>query len=76
MMPVIPGKTYEHVKTGNLYKVIAIAKDSKTLADFVVYESLYENQVSKFWIRPLESFTGNALSPDGIPHPRFREVGK
>ena len=74
MMPIIPGRIYEHVKTGNRYKVLAVAKDSDDLSDFVVCEALYNNEVSKFWIRPAENFTGTAVYPDGMPHPRFRLV--
>jgi hypothetical protein len=74
MTPIHVGGTYEHVKTGNRYTLLAVAKDSKTLEDFVVYESQYENKVSKVWIRPLSSFTGEAKSPDGTVHPRFKFI--
>lgn len=74
MTPVVKGGVYEHVKTGNRYKVLTVAKDSENLKDFVIYEALYNNEISKFWIRPLESFTGDAVYPDGLPHPRFRLV--
>ena len=47
---------YKHFKTGNLYRVIGVAKHSETLEDFVVYEALYENKVSKLWIRALKMF--------------------
>lgn len=68
------GATYIHVKTGNRYKIVALAKDSKTLEELVVYEALYDNSVSKIWVRPKENFLGNATSPDGTVHPRFRLV--
>jgi putative endonuclease len=47
---------YQHSKTGNFYNVIAIAKHSETLEEFVVYEALYKNPRSKFWIRPKKMF--------------------
>lgn len=47
---------YKHSKTGNLYRVHFVAKHSETLEDMVVYETLYENPKSKFWIRPLSMF--------------------
>lgn len=47
---------YQHSKTGNYYRVIAIAKHSETLEEFVVYEALYKNPKSKFWIRPMKMF--------------------
>ena len=68
------GATYEHVKTGKHYKIIALAKDSHDLSECVVYEALYENSVSKYWIRSKEEFLGEAQSPDGSFHPRFKLV--
>ena len=47
---------YKHSKTGNLYRVHFIAKHSETLEDLVVYEALYENQRSRFWVRSLSMF--------------------
>jgi hypothetical protein len=73
-MDIKIGTIYEHVKTGNQYRVISLAKDSKTLEDLVVYEALYDNEVSKVWVRPKASFLGLATSPDGTKHPRFRMV--
>lgn len=68
------GATYEHVKTGKQYKLLALAKDTHDLTEYVVYEALYENNVAKTWIRSKEEFLGEAKSPDGSFHPRFREV--
>jgi len=47
---------YKHSKTGNLYKVHFVAKHSETLEDFVVYEALYDNKKSKYWVRPIKMF--------------------
>ena len=52
---VTPG-TYKHSKTGNLYRVLGIAKHSETLEDLVVYEALYDNPKSKLWVRPAFMF--------------------
>jgi len=72
MMPLIPGAIYEHVKTAGRYRLVGVGKHSETLEDFVVYESLGEHPVSKLWIRPLSEFVGEAKSPDGSFHPRFK----
>ena len=68
------GATYVHVKTGKKYKLLALAKDTKDLTELVVYEALYENEVSKIWVRPKEEFLGEAMSPEGTYHPRFQLV--
>ncbi|MCH8889381.1 DUF1653 domain-containing protein [Patescibacteria group bacterium] len=65
------GAVYEHIKTGKHYKLIALAKDSHDLSERVVYEALYENSVSKYWVRSKEEFVGEAVSNDGSFHPRF-----
>ncbi len=61
---------YQHVKSGNQYRVHFIAKHSETLEDMVVYEALYENDKSKFWVRPANMFTEEVLI-DGVKKPRF-----
>ena len=68
------GAIYEHVKTGKKYILVALAKESFTLEERVVYEALYDNSVSKVWTRSKESFLGKAISSDGTTHPRFRLV--
>jgi hypothetical protein len=60
---------YKHYK-GKLYKVHYLAKHSETLNEFVVYETLYENTESKYWIRPLAMFTEN-VKLGSITVPRF-----
>lgn len=52
-MDVKIGSKYRHYK-GKDYKVIAIAKNSETLEDMVVYEALYDNH--QIWARPLNIF--------------------
>lgn len=47
------GVKYRHFK-GNDYLVLHIAKHSKTLEDYVVYQALYGEM--GIWIRPLSMF--------------------
>lgn len=63
---------YKHYK-GKDYKVIGIAKHSETLEDLVVYETLYENEISKLWVRPTSLFT-STVEIDGKQVPRFAFV--
>ncbi len=64
---------YKHYKKETLYKVHFVAKHSETLEDVVVYEALYENDMSKFWIRPLSMFT-DEVEVNGVYKPRFAFV--
>lgn len=52
---------YKHSKTGNLYKVHFVACHSETLEEFVVYEALYPNEKSQYWVRPISSFSETVL---------------
>ena len=49
------GAIYQHYK-GEQYRVIGIAKHSETLEEFVIYEALYDNPVSRLWTRPVGLF--------------------
>ena len=66
---------YQHSKTGDLYRVIGIAKHSETNEDLVVYESLSENSVSKLWVRPKMMFL-EKVELNGKKVPRFKYIGK
>lgn len=61
---------YKHSKTGNFYQVLNVAKHSETLEDLVVYECLYDNPLSKIWVRPLEMFLED-VELNGKKVPRF-----
>jgi len=61
---------YEHYK-GKKYKVIGLAKHSETLEDFVVYEVLHENKLSKLWVRPIKMFL-EEVEIDDKRVPRFK----
>ena len=66
---------YEHYKSGKTYRVLGVAKHSETLEDLVVYEALYENEMSKLWVRPLDMFLGE-VEIDRKRVSRFRYVGE
>ncbi len=67
---MIKNGIYKHSKKGNMYKVICTAKHSETLEDFVVYESLYDNEASKYWVRPASMFE-ELVEIEGNKIPRF-----
>ncbi len=75
MMPLIAGAVYEHLRTGSRYRLLFLAKDRK-LVEYVVYEALYDNEVSKYWVRTKEEFLGESVHHDGMPRPRFMLVSK
>lgn len=52
MRNILIGEIYHHFK-GNDYKVLYIAKNSETLDEMVVYESLIDNSI---WVRPYDMF--------------------
>lgn len=66
---------YRHSKTGKLYIVIGIAKHSETLEDLVVYETMYENPLSKLWVRPMKMFLEDIIL-EGKKVPRFQFIGE
>lgn len=65
---------YQHYK-GQKYKVIGVAKHSETLENLVVYEALYDNEISKLWARPKEMFF-EELEIAGNKVPRFKYLGE
>ena len=70
--PPIPLGKYRHFK-GNEYEVIAIAKNSETMEDTVVYRALYGER--EFWVRPLSMWT-ETVERDGKSQPRFTYLGE
>ncbi|MFA6404893.1 MAG: DUF1653 domain-containing protein [Candidatus Paceibacterota bacterium] len=64
---------YKHSKTGNLYRAHFIVKHSETLEDMVVYEALYDNDKSKYWVRQLSSFI-EIVEVKGRKVPRFEFI--
>lgn len=67
-----PGEIWRHYKNKD-YHILAVSCHSEDLSWYVVYETLYDNPVSKIWHRPLEMFLGN-VEIDGKIIPRFTRV--
>lgn len=63
---------YKHYKWC-LYEVIGIAKHSESLEDFVVYKTLYENDISKLWVRPKSMFE-ETIEVNGVIVLRFKYI--
>ncbi len=66
----IAGAIYQHYK-GKQYRVIGIGRDSETLNEVVLYESLYENPMGRLWSRPLEMWS-ELVEVNGEQVPRFK----
>ena len=63
---------YRHFK-GNEYEVLAVAKHSETLEDYVVYKALYGEY--GIWVRPLSMFE-ETITRDGKTFKRFEYIGE
>lgn len=61
---------YRHYK-GNLYRVIGVAKKPHTEEEFVMYELLYENDWSRYAVRPLKEFMEKVKVKSKL-QPRFQ----
>ena len=61
---------YKHSKSGREYRLLFVAKHSETLEDMVVYEALYNNDLSKIWVRPA-SMWEEEVEIEGKKVPRF-----
>lgn len=66
---------YRHYKGGE-YEVLGVAKHSETLEDYVVYKTLYSNDVSDLWVRPLMMFTEKIEVDDGTLVARFTFIAE
>lgn len=71
-MPTVQSGVYQHYK-GKKYLVLGVAKHSETLEDLVVYASLYDNNLSALWVRPLQMFL-ETITVDGKQIPRFEKI--
>ena len=67
-----PGQIWRHYKNKD-YRIIAVSCNTEDLTWYVVYEALYDNEVSKIWHRPLDMFLEN-IEIDGKVVPRFKRI--
>ncbi|MEK7434019.1 MAG: GNAT family N-acetyltransferase [Cyanobacteriota bacterium] len=63
---------YKHHKN-KPYRYIGIARHSETLEELVLYETLYENDLGKLWVRPKEMFF-EKVDVNGKQIERFRPI--
>ena len=68
----VSGGLYEHYK-GKHYRVHGVVRHSETLEEMVHYDCLYENDLGKVWVRPLELFMGT-IEIDGKLRQRFQFI--
>lgn len=68
-MSVKVNDVYRHFK-GNIYKVIAIARDCEDLSEVVVYQNIDKGDI---WTRPLDNFT-ETVNRDGKAFKRFEKI--
>lgn len=73
MLQGIQSGIYRHYK-GKLYHVHGTCLHTETEEELVYYETLYENSLSKFWVRPLKMFL-ETIEVDGKFVKRFEYVG-
>lgn len=65
-------KLYHHYKN-KPYTYVGLARHSETLEEMVIYETRYENDRGKVWVRPKQMFF-EFIELDGKTTPRFKEI--
>lgn len=65
-------KLYHHYKN-KPYKYAGLARHSETLEEMVIYETRYENDRGKVWVRPKNMFF-ESIQVGGQNVPRFEEI--
>ena len=72
-MKIVKDGLYRHYK-GNNYRLIDIVKHSDSLEDLVLYQCMYENELSHLWVRPLKEFFSH-IEENGQMTERFTYIG-
>lgn len=60
MSKLVLGGYYRHYKN-KPYKVLDIVRHSETLEQLALYQTLYKNELSSMWVRPLAMFEENVI---------------
>ena len=69
---LVIGGIYEHYK-GKRYKVHGLVRHSETLEELVYYETLYDTEYGRMWVRPKDFFLGE-VEIEGRLVPRFKSL--
>jgi len=64
-------KIYKHNKTGNLYLLLQIGRETNEAKKVVIYQALYGTNA--IWVRDYNEFFEN-IEIDGVIKPRFERV--
>jgi len=68
---------YKHDPNGDVgnyaYEIIALAMHTETKEKMMVYRTLYPNELSNWWIRPINMFMETVIK-DGKEMPRFSKI--
>lgn len=72
-MKMIEGGIYKHYK-GKHYRFHRVVRHSESLEEMGLYETLYQNELGVYWVRPLAMFF-ETVEVDGKVIPRFTYVG-
>ncbi|PIT98663.1 MAG: hypothetical protein COT74_13245 [Bdellovibrionales bacterium CG10_big_fil_rev_8_21_14_0_10_45_34] len=65
-------KLYHHYKN-KPYTYVGLARHSETLEEMVIYETRYDNDRGRVWVRPKQMFF-ESLQVGGQLVPRFKEI--
>jgi hypothetical protein len=66
-----PNAYFRHYRNKNLYRIIAISKDTESDTHFVTYRAMYDDGLT--WTRPYDMFV-SMVEVDGQTVPRFSPV--
>lgn len=65
----LPGELWRHVKTGNVYRIEALAREELTGETMVLYRANDGRVPSLLWTRPIDVFLWcEDASPRFVPH--------